>query len=63
LLDRIDQLRALADATGPIDGDRVNTLLADVRVYFAAVGATHCPRAPQAGVSAGTMEQARDVYR
>jgi len=61
LLDRIDQLRALAESER-IDGDQVNVLLSDIRVFFAGVGATHCPRAPQAGVSAGTMDQARRVY-
>lgn len=61
LIDRIDQLRQQATAERP-DGDEVNRLLADVRVYFAAVGATHCPPARQQGVSAGTLDDARRVY-
>lgn len=62
LLDRIDQLRQQANAERP-DGDVVNKLIADIRVYFAGVGATHCPPARTPGVSAGTLEQAREVYR
>lgn len=62
LLDRIDQLRAQAAADRP-DGDIVNKLISDIRVYFAGVGATHCPPARQEGVSAGTLEQARSLYR
>ena len=62
LLDRIDQLRTQAAAERP-DGDAVNKLIADIRVYFAGVGATHCPPARQSGVSAGTLEQARSLYR
>jgi len=61
LLDRIDQLRDEALSEKP-DGDRVNKLLADVRVYFAGVGATHCPPARQEGVSTGTLADAVKLY-
>lgn len=61
LLDRLAQLRGQAEADRP-DGDEVNRLLADVRVYFAAVGATHCPPARQQGVSSGTLDDARRLY-
>lgn len=62
LLDRIDKLRTLAEA-GRADGAQVNDLLTEIRVYFAGVGATHCPPARQPGVSAGTREDAERVYR
>jgi hypothetical protein len=62
LLDRIESLRDEAARDKP-DGDRVNKLLADIRVYFAGVGATHCPAARQEGVSPGTRAQAESVYR
>lgn len=61
LLDRIDQLRDEALREKP-DGDHVNRLLADIRVYMAGAGATHCPPARQQGVSAGTREEAERVY-
>ena len=61
LLDRIAQLDEQARAAKP-DGDQVNHLLSDIRVYFAAVGATHCPPARVNGVSPGTLEDARKVY-
>jgi hypothetical protein len=61
LLDRIDKLRELAEEHQPAAA-QANELLADIRVYFAAVGATHCPRKPQPGVSAGTLEEARKFY-
>lgn len=62
LLDRIAKLEEQAREASP-DGDQVNALLGEIRVYFAAVGATHCPPARQDGVSAGTLEQARSLYR
>lgn len=62
LLDRIAKLAEQAREVRP-DGDQVNTLLSDIRVYFAAVGATHCPPARQKGVSAGTREEAARLYR
>lgn len=61
LLDRIAQLRILAETDRP-DADEVNRLLTDCRVYFAAVGVTHCPPARQPGVSAGTFDEARRIY-
>jgi len=61
LLDRIAQLEAQANAAQP-DGDTVNALLSDIRVYFAAVGATHCPPARHNGVSSGTLDDARRLY-
>lgn len=61
LLDRIDQLRALALEERP-SGEDINRLIADVRVYFAGVGATHCPPARDPRVRSGTFEEARKVY-
>lgn len=61
LLDRIDKLRDLAELPHP-DGDKVNALLADIRTYFAACGAVHREK-KQNGLSAGTYEQARDLYK
>lgn len=61
LLDRIDRLRDQAAAPRP-DGDEVNRLLSDIRVYFAGVGATHCPPARQEGVSPGTLADAQRLY-
>ena len=63
LLDRIDQLRAPADAPGQFDAREADKLLSDIRVYRAACGVTHCPRPPQPGVSAGTREDAARLYR
>jgi hypothetical protein len=62
LRDRIARLGELAESERP-DGDQVNELLSGIRVYFAAIGATHRPRPPHEGVSAGTLEQARSLYR
>jgi len=61
LLDRIDSLRDEAVCDSP-DGDRVNDLLAGIRVCFAACGAAHRTKPPQPGVSAGSLVDAWGIY-
>lgn len=61
LLDRIDQLRALA-VQPQLDAGQAEHLVSEIRVYLAASGATHCPRPPQEGVSTGTIDEARRLY-
>lgn len=59
---RIAELADIAEQRFP-DGARANELLADIRVYLAACGATAPARREQPGVSAGTLDQARRLYR
>jgi hypothetical protein len=61
-LDRIAKLETQARQSRP-DTELVQSLIGDIRVYFAAVGATYCPPATNPGVSAGSRDQAEKVYR